>query len=386
MEQKFRAVLKQRLSTLGAHVKEMPGHLGTSMEITIGGGRKWRLDPQVTMLGSKPDFVLICNDPSVPRMAIFCDGWRYHASALHNRLADDAAKRAILRDDGLFVLSLSWADLEDGTLRTPAWFDRNAIGPIMTNAGLKLKPALFDLLSGSVMDLLMSWIQTPDPVGMRAIGDVMPFVLAPRAQERGATGQRSDLLALAGTLLDGETLGQGDAPAWAWREDTLVVLSRWNPKNNATEIVVTLDDRAQGIGPQHKGAWQEWLRFSNLVGLRTVGTAVTVASLLGTTTASTTAPATAPAGGTDVIWGPLIDLATDAEKAFLEELRKAAVPVPDLEVEIDGLPLGPSWPDLKVTVAVDLSDEERTMLVDLGWSVVDMDIEAALAAVKVGGS
>ncbi len=114
MEQKFRAVLKDRLGALGAHVKEIPGNRGTSWEVTIGGGRKWRLDPQVNLLGSKPDFVLTCDDTSVPRMAIFCDGWRYHASALHNRLADDAAKRAILRDDGLFVLSLSWVDLEDG--------------------------------------------------------------------------------------------------------------------------------------------------------------------------------------------------------------------------------------------------------------------------------
>ena len=41
--------------------------------------------------------------------------------------------------------------------------------------------------------------------------------------------------------------------------------------------------------------------------------------------------------------------------------------MPDLEVEIDGLPLGPSWPDRKVTVAVDLSDDEQRVLVDLGW-------------------
>src|SRR5690606_12885042 len=117
----------------------------------------------------------------------------------HNRLADDAAKRAILRDDGLFVLSLSWADLEEGTPGVPEWFHRDAIGPIMTGAGLSLKPALFDLMTSSVMDLLMSWIQAPDPSGMRAIGEAMPFVLAPRAQKRGGTGQRSELLALTGT-------------------------------------------------------------------------------------------------------------------------------------------------------------------------------------------
>ncbi|GAA3533266.1 helicase [Aeromicrobium flavum] len=385
MEQKFRAVLKQRLSTLGAHIKEIPGNLGTTMEITIGGGRKWRLDPQVTLLGSKPDFLLICNDPSVPRMAIFCDGWRYHASPLHNRLSDDAAKRAILRDDGFFVFGMSWADLEESTPSGPNWFDRDAIGPIMGGAGINLKPALFDLLSGSVMDLLMGWIQTPDPEGMRAIGDAMPFVIAARAQEKGGTGQRSDLMAIAGGLLDGQALGQGDVPVWAWRDDTLVVLSRWNPKSSATEITVTLDDRDQVIGHQHKAAWQEWLRFSNLVGLRTVGTKVTVASLL-TTTATPTVDTTAEAGrSTDFRWDPVIGLAADEEREFLVALSRTSVPVPDLEVEIDGVPLGPSWPDRKVTVAVDLSDDERTMLADLGWDVVDMDIEAAVAALELGG-
>ncbi len=58
--------------------------------------------------------------------------------------------------------------------------------------------------------------------------------------------------------------------------------------------------------------------------------------------------------------------------------------MPDLEVEIDGLPLGPTWPDRLVTVAVDLSDDEQRALVDLGWQVVDMDIEAVEAALAGG--
>ena len=256
MEQKFRAVLKDRLGALGAHVKEIPGNRGTSWEVTIGGGRKWRLDPQVNLLGSKPDFVLTCDDTSVPRMAIFCDGWRYHASALHNRLADDAAKRAILRDDGLFVLEpvVGRPGGRCAASRRP-WFNRAAVGPVMSAAGLDLKPAHFDLLEGTAMDLLMGWVQSPDPAGMRAIGDAVPYVLAASAQLKGSTGQRSDLLSIAGELLDGSSLaqGQGDAPAWAWRDDTLVVLSRMNPKNKSTEVVVALDDRPAAVGPDAQG-------------------------------------------------------------------------------------------------------------------------------------
>jgi ATP-dependent helicase YprA (DUF1998 family) len=386
MEQKFRAVLKHRLGALGAHVKEIPGNRGTSWEVTIGGGRKWRLDPQVNLLGSKPDFVLTCDDTSVPRMAIFCDGWRYHASALHNRLDDDAAKRAILRDDGLFVLSLSWVDLDDGASVSRAWFNRAAVGPVMSAAGLALKPAHFDKLEGTAMDLLMGWVQSPDPAGMRAIGDAVPYVLAASAQLKGSTGQRSDLLSIAGELLDGSTLaqGQGDAPAWAWRDDTLVVLSRMNPKNKSTEVVVALDDRPSAVGTEHKAAWQSWLWFSNLVGLRSIGTAITVRSLVSTATPPSTAAAEAPAYQVDVAWQPLLDVATSAERDFLVALSTRSVPVPDLEIEIDGLPLGPSWPDRLVTVAVDLSDDEQRALVDLGWQLVEMDIEAVEAALAGG--
>ena len=72
------------------------------------------------------------------------------------------------------------------------------------------------------------------------------------------------------------------------------------------------------------------------------------------------------------------------ERDFLVALSARSVPVPDLEVEIDGLPLGPSWPDRKVTVGVDLTDDEQRLLVDLGWQVVDMDIDAVETALAGG--
>ena len=385
MEQKFRAVLKTRLASLGAHIKEIPGERGTSLEITVGGGRTWRLDPQVNLLGSKPDFVLTCDDTSVPRTAIFCDGWRFHASPIHNNLAQDAAKRAILRDDGLFVLSLSWADLEDDT-DPPAWFAPDAVGHIISGSGLKLGPNHFDLVKGDAMSLLMTWIQAPDPGALRAIGDALPFVLAPRAQERGSTGQRSDLATLAGELLDGDSLqqGNGDAPVWAWRDDTLVVLSRMNPKNQATEIAVVLDDRDAAVGLPHRPAWQAWLRLSNLVGLRSVGTTVTARSAVATAPPPTQAAPDTPV--VDVAWTPVLEEATEAERGYLLALSAEDVPLPELGVEIDGIPLGPSWPERKVTVALDLVDDERGLLVDLGWTVVDTDIDALRAALTEGES
>ena len=44
-------------------------------------------------------------------VAVFVDGHAYHASTDHNRIADDARKRAILRSGGVLVWSFGYEDL-----------------------------------------------------------------------------------------------------------------------------------------------------------------------------------------------------------------------------------------------------------------------------------
>ena len=141
MEQRFRATLAERLRVLGAMVKATPQTAGDRWDITVGGGRNWTLEPQVIVGGCKPDFVLRCADPGVPPMAIFCDGERYHASTQHNRLGDDAEKRRVLRDRGMFVLSFAWADLDGSERSDPPWFDASAASIVMAQPGMDLKPA-----------------------------------------------------------------------------------------------------------------------------------------------------------------------------------------------------------------------------------------------------
>ncbi len=136
----------KRLKVLGAAVKEHPETEGVRIDITVGGGRRWTLEPQVHLSGCKPDFVLKCDEPNVSQVAVFCDGWLYHASPLHNRLADDAAKRAVLRDAGVFVLAMSWADLVASERVDPPWFDARVVPVVMTESGISLKPAQIELL------------------------------------------------------------------------------------------------------------------------------------------------------------------------------------------------------------------------------------------------
>ena len=76
------------------------------------------------MGGSKPDFLLSSSQGGLPEVAIFTDGWQYHASPAHNRIADDAQKRQDLRDGGAIVLGITARDVENaqiGAADAPAW-------------------------------------------------------------------------------------------------------------------------------------------------------------------------------------------------------------------------------------------------------------------------
>ncbi|MER5687666.1 DEAD/DEAH box helicase [Streptomyces sp. NPDC002205] len=67
---------------------------------------------------TRPDLLLrpIAGDtttdgaPPLP-IAVYLDGYRWHASARTNRIADDAAKRARLRADGTLVWQITWDDV-----------------------------------------------------------------------------------------------------------------------------------------------------------------------------------------------------------------------------------------------------------------------------------
>ncbi len=111
LELLFRKVFEERLKALNAAVKEKPGPSGNRLTITFGGDQRlWTLTPQELSHGSMPDFVLRSNDPGIPPVAIFTDGWTYHASPQHNRIADDAMKRNTLRVNDYAVIGLTEAE------------------------------------------------------------------------------------------------------------------------------------------------------------------------------------------------------------------------------------------------------------------------------------
>lgn len=399
LEQRFRAVFTERVIALGATVKESPGPQGNRLTITFPGAtRQWTLDPQESMGSSRPDFVLRSNHGSIPPVAIFTDGWQFHASLAHNRIADDAQKRQDLRDVSTIVLGITAKDVEHAetdTPVTPKWLN-DAVVAHLLGVSIPFSHRDVDMIRQGPLAYLLSWIQQPDTGGLRALADHLPFMFAPEAQHIWI--EPSEDLAQAAALCLTEpgwagAMAAAGTNAWWWQRNSVGVLSR--PLGETMELVVILDDRAEAIEDgQHADAWREWLRISNALNLRDQPTTITtVTDVLGQATPRRPRPATATGPSLSPEWQNVRDLAQPGEeRGFVDELAPMAVysqphPVaaPRVGYETDeGIPVDFAWPEQRVAVCLDLEADEQQELKSAGWHVFDGDAVAVIAALRGG--
>jgi len=387
LELRFRAVFTERLKAAGATVKEIPGENGNRLEITgLGQGWTWRLVPQEYMHGSRPDFVLRTSDPNVPDVAIFTDGWQFHAHWQHNRIADDAIKRADLRDAGKAVLAVTYDDLMGESDPTgPDWLRREAVEQLFANmgdsAGGITQGVIEDLRAGPISVLLGRMQRLADKEPRRALSRNLGWLFLVSSSQISVPADRP-LTEIAAAILDGEQVS-GERPGALWQRDHLVVVSRLG--SQGIETVVMLDDRPAALEhPTHKEAWQEWLRISN---------AVTPAGFVTVTARSLASQMAEPVAAVEEVregltgeWARLKDLElTAAEEALIAELAPLGVPVPEIGLEIDGLPIDLGWPEQKVAVLFETDHGFADELGDEGWTVVAPQPELIVAALRTEG-
>jgi ATP-dependent helicase YprA (DUF1998 family) len=395
LEQSFRAMFTERVTALGATVRETPGPYGNRLTITFPGAqRQWTLEPQVLMTGSRPDFVLSSSQGGLPQVAIFTDGRQYHASLAHNRIADDAHKRQVLRDDGAIVLGITAADVERawrGKAEQPGWWSEQVIGSLLAGS-VAFRPANADGVRQGPIEFLLTWIQQPDRDGGQALANHLPLMFAPAAThlelDPAADLSREAALRLAeGT---DHAADSGEAKAWWWRQGPVGLLTRVS--GEVLEVALVLDDREAAVDEaDYADGWREWLRISNALSLRSHPTAITAASgVLSRRVAQPAAPVPA-AGGETVLpptWRPAWEQALDGrERGFLERLahlrpRHAA---PEVGYEVDGIPIEFAWLDHHIAVCMDIEDGDRHTLESAGWNVLSDDAAVVAAALTGEG-
>lgn len=383
LERAFHRLLVGRLRRNGAAVTEAPGPTGNIVRFTLPGAqRQWTLIPQANVADSRPDFLLQTADMNVPPVAIFTDGRAYHATAACNRLADDAAKRANLRDAGLLVLAVTIHDVsaEDGT-RQPAWYSPDLAGSLMNVPQLQAPPEAYRSLGRGPVDWLVDWVTAPSPDAVRAVARAVPMFLS-RGVQSMQVPETVSLEEVARAVLLDEHLPSGDRRVHLYRAGALAAAIEMLPTMEV-RVAVVLDDRDEILDDVHADAWRAWLRLSNALAARDWPTVVTttsdVVSSIGTEYEADTS-GSRPVGA----WADVYDTAAPgAERELVAALANRGLVPPVVGVEgPDGIPLDLSWPELRVAVAFPhMAPHDRADLASVGWLVVEPSPDLVAAAV-----
>ncbi|MEV4705736.1 DEAD/DEAH box helicase [Actinoplanes sp. NPDC049316] len=388
LERAFHRVFLGRLRRCGAAVTETPSPVGNIARFTLPGTpRHWTLTPQANVADSRPDFLLKANDTNVPDVAIFTDGRAYHATAAVNRLADDAAKRAHLRDLGLVVIGLTSADIaaaETGTHTPPSWWNAALAGNLMNVPSFQAPPEAYKAVGRGVIDWLVGWVVDPNPAAVQAVARAVPMFLSAGAQPVQIPPDLA-LAQVGRAVLLGEESPTGERRVHLHRSGSLAAVVEMKP-TAVVEVTIVLDDRSEVLDEKHAGSWRAWLQLANAVGPRDWPTAVTTTSLVEPIAGKPdTAQPRRPLGA----WADVYEAAfSQAEKELIAALADHDVAPPTVGAEgPDGIPIDICWPTVRVAVAFPhMPPEDRTDLARHGWRLAEptpADVVAALAHAAV---
>ena len=227
LELHFRAAFSTRLHQMGASSGVTPEKAGDVVRATVD-GNPWDLEPQVRLHGCRPDFVLTSPHVGSP-VAIFTDGYEYHASPSCHRLADAARKRADLRAHGIEVIAVTYSDLKRfvGHKGVPQlrWYVPMLAAVFKNHFGYDVR-ALQTLLGGPFA-WLEEWMRNPRSSAATGLATAMPMFFAggPAHAQVPADGNIQSLATQM--LLNGRWPHiNGGAAAWWWRDGAVGVLTR----------------------------------------------------------------------------------------------------------------------------------------------------------------
>ncbi len=399
LELRFRQAFLALVGNLGATVKEQPGAWGNSIAVSLGHAH-WLLHPQLQVQGVRPDFVLTSAAGS-PDVAVFLDGYAFHATPAHNRIADDAVKRATLRLQGYEVLAITSQDLDEfeaGTARPrPAWFKETYLQGLIGLYGFSHHVA--DAALGGPMATLAEWMQQHQREDFERFARAVPVAL-PHTVDL-TVPERATLSEIARALFDGtDEASGGTGNAWWWRQGALGVLARRRTGEGAVaasgavavDVAVVIDDQSTSLGtPQFRGDWETWLELSNLLMFRSAGLRTDITTLSADDLAATRTRAEAPRRAVTAQWrealGGLLlgDLIRGDAEALADALSTRGVPAPDsvgVEIGDEGIPVDFAWSDRRVAVLLDPDDDDAHDLESAGWRLVPADADAISAALE----
>ena len=408
LERRFKVALQDWANrTDGVTMLPVPGksgHDAFELRISVDDGfRRYRIDEQEglsTSPSTQPDYMIRRVDEPGRDIAVYLDGYQYHASTEVNNLAADADKRAGVRASGRLVWNLTWPDVvafhEAVLSETPR---EPAPRPLLKGKALLRAKELHTARDGALdfvnvdknpVSLLLEYLVRPsnedwqrlalsavagfaaDAGGIHSVDaasvspTVRSFALGVDAEWASATAPVA--MAARAVALHGLPLG--------------LVLAASDPNDERwTAFVVIPDDTASLLSDEHRERWRDWLQWANVLQFlgpidseRTAWIGATSQAKsdaledLWVVTLSRPGPARAAEprmGLSDEVREQLEDV-LDPEVRELVESAAAAAGVPRFVVgeEVDGVPIEVAWPEQHVAVMVP-GDERRVE----GWDV-----------------
>ncbi|GAA2963172.1 DEAD/DEAH box helicase [Streptomyces enissocaesilis] len=249
-------------------------------------------------------------------VAVYLDGYRWHASARTNRIASDAAKRARLRADGMLVWQITWDDVmawekqltEQAAAKapgraTPAAEVPDALARVMAGpaadaawppypvegeqspggkvrakwVAAKQNPAVLDsyVYNGAIPSFL-GYLRHPNQKLWRALSvRALTGLLTTEPKPVSVSADPTSAVPWIEAVLRGQTPPRpvGQRLTLVQAQDgsglpLLLVVDRRQEKKQVWSALTVLDDRqdaVKGDRPDHKRRWKAWLNWGNLI-------------------------------------------------------------------------------------------------------------------------
>ncbi|MBV7695004.1 DEAD/DEAH box helicase [Streptomyces sp. TRM70350] len=248
----------------------------------------WRVSQQRVLDGTRPDVLFERLDAPGPRLALYLDGYEFHASARHNRLADDAAKRTRLRAEGLRVFQLTYYDVKEWRTRVrdtgyaaagpadPVWQPYGDQGQRQArDYYAKVRGGLPGELAENIWinpaETLLAYLRSPDADMWLARAEAAVAGLTGTRPQSAAVSGEAVSVQLTAALHGAPPAGQNGPVRVLGALDRsgchVVAVADGRQKPPAWTAITVLDDSPAAVtdSEAHKERWRAWLYWSNLL-------------------------------------------------------------------------------------------------------------------------
>ncbi|MEV7568630.1 DEAD/DEAH box helicase [Streptomyces tanashiensis] len=254
---------------------------------TDGATLRWRVSQQRVLDGTRPDVLFERLDAPGPRLALYLDGYEFHAGPRHNRLSDDAMKRTRLRADGVRVFQLTYHDVKQwrtkvrdtgysAAVADPVWLPYGDQAQAQARGYYaKVRRGLPGELAESVWvnpaELLLAYLRSPDADGWLARAEAAVAGLTGAQAQSATVGPESVGVQIESVLNGASPASDGGALRLLSAVDRsdcrLVAVADGRATPPVWSAVVLLDDSDAAVEDEqrHRLRWRAWLYWSNLL-------------------------------------------------------------------------------------------------------------------------